>query len=168
MYRYFGDPEIPYPIKMWVDDVTLSYVPEGTDLTIDFLGFSPGDEINISRGIETVFLVEVTNNKSIKVCGTLPAAAENYFYAKLVGGGSICLNANSTQTFDLSINPQSNTNVGRKNSAGITFVNKDSIQSDPTSVNRSLTDANVEKRWRSETGAFDNIVSSNFIRLKIQ
>ncbi len=175
--QYFADPEKAYPAKMWIDDIKLTYVEERTDIAIDIVGHENGESVGVARGVERDFTVTLTNATAGPLCGILSLATPYWMGPQLLDpqtqlnvSGAICLAANETRMVLLRINPSataSNTEVGELNLLGVSFVTDDQVLSDSESTNRSLTDANVERRWFPDTGPHDADIKGDFLRTLI-
>lgn len=159
---YNSDPEKPYPVKMWVDDVRLVYVPETLPVTVDVVGYRPGEVVAAAAPI--VLPVTLTNNSEAEICGKIGIAAYWGIRAKFDGPTDVCIAAGATLSRTLTITEPAT----KQRYAGITFVEQQYLTSAPDAMRPSFSDTNVERRWYSELGAFDGEVAGDFVRVILQ
>lgn len=143
---------------MWIDDIKLTYVPDPKEVSVDILNYLPGHSVVVATGVARDFPVLLKNNTSSAVTGRLSASAQWTLNPVLLDPGtgnpladSITLAANESRTVTLQVNPDSS----QSRYVGLSFVPNDQFQSDTTSVNRSFSEANLERRWQTEKGPWD-------------
>lgn len=67
MSPYFGDPEIPYPVRMWVDDVQMTEQTVSAQVTLQI---SP-PKIQVVAGKTTTMLVRLLNRSAKPISGVV-------------------------------------------------------------------------------------------------
>ncbi len=170
---YFNDPEIGYPHTMWVDDIKFSYVVENHEVAINFVDHSTGQEIEVLRAVNRDFNVRISNLNNTQTCGEIANTAMYRIRDVLIDAttldeieGSFCLAALETRDYIMRIFPDDTIPEGQTFNLGIAFAADSQILSDAESTARSLTDENVERRWRP-VGSNDAVVSGDFIRAAV-
>ena len=169
----FGDsPEIPYPVKMWIDDIKLTYVEESSPISVDVNGFSTGETTYLYRGAERTFAVSVTNSSGTTVCGNVTVTAGYWLDSTLIDsdtnqlvGAELCVSGGATKLLRLASTPRTELKYGSVYNLGVSYVSADQIKSDSMSTTRSIYDENIEKRWYENTGPHDGVVSGDFVRV---
>ena len=168
---YFSDPEIEYPVKMWVDDIGFYYEEETPPVEIDFVGYEQGDYIEMIEGEIKEFAVNLTNTGNSEVCGRLGLATDDKLNVSMdtvsgpiLNGDQVCIPPGNTIIVTVTANPSGN-DVNLP--LGITFAENDQFLDIPGSRSPSLSDNNVEKRWYHLSGPHDGLVSGDFIMINV-
>ncbi|MEY4630094.1 MAG: hypothetical protein RIQ81_214 [Pseudomonadota bacterium] len=169
-HRYFADPEIEYPVKMWVDDIKFRYVPPQHKIAAAFDGYQNGASVNVSASGEKSFAFTLMNygdsDVEVRVAPTMGAQVKNSIVDQ---SGAVMRNvtipAGGTVPGRMLLNFEPGTSMQR--SFGISAVPLEQILSDSTSNHRSLTDGNVEKRWNNGPGPNDAEAKGAFLRIAV-
>ena len=165
---YYSDPEKSYPIKMYVDDIALSYVDTSNGITVDMPGYSKGVVIAQDSSKTVTYPVKVTNTSGNRICGKLSAQAPSWLQPKLtnISSTDVCLDPNTAVTADLQITPDG-THLNRNFHAGVTFIQDRYLVSSAMTSSTSLSDTNVERRWVPNLGGHDAVSKSFFVRVLV-
>lgn len=168
---YFSDPEIEYPVKMWVDNIKFRYAPPRLKLGVTIDGYENGDLAILKAGIATEYTATATNEETKPLAVRIaPRAAESVKVEILNAETKIpvkntTLPARSKTKLILRITPK-----GARGGidAGLSIVVLDRIKSDATSNHRSITSDFVENRWGNVSGPHDSDAVGAFLSLKVE
>jgi hypothetical protein len=179
--KYFTDPEVSYPVKMLVDDIKFTYVPEPKDITVDFPGYVRGHRVEAQRAVgpdpsqvvKTDFQVMVRNNSINPVTGKISLAAHYSFRPELIDSATgkvadktVTLAPKESKAYTVRVSPPDSTSEGKQRSVGVLFIPTTQILSDAQSTNRSLTNPLIERRASPMSGPHDGFVYSDFITVR--
>jgi len=151
-YPYFADPEKWYPLKMWIDDIKLSYVEEWNDIDVDMVSYIQWEDVPVTAEIERDFLTKITNNTSAEICWKIHNATPWWMSSKFIDEDTvsildenICISWGWMKQFYMRIKPQTGSNLSdwRKNTVWVSFVPNAQIQNADFT---SFSDSNVENR----------------------
>ncbi len=158
---------------MWVDDISLSYVDEAPEMQIDFIDHPPGDEIEVLMSVTRDFNIRVSNLTNSESCGEITSTVYYTMRANLLDAATnaevprdFCLSALETRDLIMRVTPDALTQESRVMNIGVAFAAADQILNDTESTARSLSDSNVERRWKP-IGSHDAVISSDFIRARV-
>ncbi len=84
MDPYFSSPETGHPVKMWVDDIKLSYVPEPTNIQVNINGAELSPEVSVMKGSTLELPVTITNSGATEVTGTVVHRSTYSFSPRLL------------------------------------------------------------------------------------
>jgi len=178
--HYFTDPEIDYPVKMWVDEIKLTYVDFTPDVTVNFPSHETGETLRAYRNQRNEVPFVLTNRRQYPVCGYIGTQQpDRSAWASVIGpldgkeqpikwGDKVCLKPLATYHLTINVRPRPKTEFGDTIWAGVTFVPMSQNRSSKSSSMPSLTEANVEKRWNATTGPHDGLVGSDFVRMRVE
>lgn len=141
-HPYVGKPEIPYPVQMWVDDITFDYVAPPRELAASLKVSSQ----LIPRGKTTTVVAELTNTSAKPISGIIShrsryswtPALVNPVTNKSVHNQRVTLEPGTT-IFHLQLTPRETAKPGTTLQHGLMFIPDD--QARPG--NHSLADPNV-------------------------
>ncbi|MBW2733624.1 MAG: hypothetical protein JRH20_14645 [Deltaproteobacteria bacterium] len=170
---YDSDPEIAYPVKMWIDDIRLTFVEEAAPLNVEF-AVGTGHTVGVSGSTLHQEGFRVTNTSSSSVRAVFALATPSWLNPSVseVGGGSlsngdvVVFAASEVREFTLEMTAKSELVAGRTDYAGVVFSLEKQIQSDTQSRCRSLSDDRVERRWEPAVGPFDGTSMGDHIRIE--
>ncbi|MBW2735976.1 MAG: hypothetical protein JRH20_26625 [Deltaproteobacteria bacterium] len=170
---YDSDPELAYPVKMWIDDIRLTLVEEAAPLNVEF-AVGTGHTVGVSGSTLHQEGFRVTNTSSASVRAVYALATPSWLSPSVseVGGGSlsngdvVVFAAGEVREFTLEMTAKSELVAGRTDYAGVVFSLEEQIQSDAQSRCRSLSDGRVERRWETAVGPFDGTSMGDHIRIE--
>lgn len=165
---YFGDPEIPYPVRMWVDDLKFDYVPpqEAVSVTI-----TPPSR-PVTAGQTTTMRVEIVNTTQAPIVGQV---GHRSYYSwtpnlvdtttgKAVHKATVTLAPGSNE-YQLLVTPRAGAPRGLTLSHSVVFVPASQLNA----RNASHADAAVElDPYFGVNGPCDAQVASDQIRLTLE
>ena len=173
-HPYHSDPEISYPIKMWVDDITLSYVPEPNDIEVQFENYLPGQELVFTNDVDRYFQLLVRNVRNDSISGVLVTTTPYWLNPSILDPVSytaadtnLTVSPLSTSNFLFHIRPNTNLLAGRLDPAGVAFIPTNQFALRATYGYQSFSDTNVEKRWAKDLGPHDGIMYGTHMRVRI-
>jgi hypothetical protein len=148
LHPYFGDPEIGYPARMWVDDIRLSYVPEPAAVDVDIEGWFDGQEVGVLQGATVELAVTITNPGTSAISGTVAHRSQYPYSPKLldavtrlsVQGTLLNLAPGASRSLLLQFTPRDTIADGVNLLHGVIFV--PTTEERPS--NASQADANVQ------------------------
>ncbi len=180
-YPYDSDPETPYPVRMWVDDIEFLYVEEDPGMSITFGGIPdqpvPGlGAFEVPLGTERAFSVLFANTGSRDLYGTITDTSHKDLDVVLTdfGGAPIAMDdyflpIGSSQLLTLTIHPRLSMVTGRDEYVGLSFTAHDQITPDPDipsdAASVSFSSPYVERRWQPQTGPQDAVVAGDHFRV---
>lgn len=168
---YYGDPEIPYPVKMLVDDIELQYVDNG-GMSLDFLETLPGEVFEITVDETKELTAVLRNSENRTVCGYLLSHgpfSPSIFDAEgilLKTPYTVCLNAGEESRYKISVDIIYNASWSVGRNVGVSFIEESWVNMKAEESNTSYSTPYLEKRWRPETGSHDAVVVGDFIHVK--
>ena len=167
-----SDPEIPYPVKMWVDDIELYYVEEVQDVLVSFQEKPASGMVDVVRDTNSSFPIMFSNTGESEVCGVITSTTLNELDPVItdmdsqpVSMNNYCLPPGASETLALTIHPRTNA-VLDEYFVGASFTAHDEIFSDNESAAVSFSSPYVEQR-SSNAGPHDAQVSGDFIRVNV-
>jgi hypothetical protein len=174
-HPYFSDPEIPRPVRMWIDDITLSYVPEPDNIGMQIENYIDGQEITLTNSGTYQFALRIQNRGPYTVTGNLVQTTAYWYDPELLdesGTGmqdtNLVLQYNESTNMIIQISPRTNLVYGRLDYAGLLFVPKDQYnRSSATNGCPTFADPYVEKRNFIDPGTHDAVVYDTHMRIRI-
>ena len=170
--EYFADPQIPYPIQMWVDNIKLTYRPSDSPVVVNIQSYSIGQDITVVRGEERYLNVELRNNGSERQCGSVSwKIGDNRTRRIFIAENGerfpeqLCLEPFNSVSGKLVVRPSSSLDKGFKTLVGVSFNPDNERISGADFANRSLSDPRVEQRRFPERGAMDGFPVGDHVRV---
>lgn len=164
---YLSDAQVPHPVRMWVDDISLDYVPEYRDVSVQI---RPPIHAIIA-GQTTTLRVEVYNGLQQQVTGQIGHRSYYAWTPNLVdlrtgksAHKSLVTLDPGANYFDLLLTPRSNVPRGHTLTHSVAFVPMSQL----TPGNMSHADAAVQlDPYYGVSGPCDSQVASDQITLTV-
>lgn len=124
---YFDDPEKEYPVRMWVDDISLFYEPDPYQIEVRLDNYMEGEFVDAPVEQMKELPVRVTNRGTEPVSGQLVLAARSVVGPVLLdpltqkAPGTITLAPGETREFQFRVTPRANT-AGQTHGSGVVFI----------------------------------------------
>ena len=135
----------------------------------------PGHKRRVSKGSNRDFDVKLSNNTQAAISGQLTSSMHYSLNPSIIDPGSgqalseqMTLNPGEVRSVRLRVNPDTGITDGFERYAGLSFAPDDQFQSDSTSMNRSFSSPNIERRWQPSKGPYDGIMYCDHLELKME
>ena len=162
---YFQDPEIPYPVRMFVDDIRLSYV-EPSDVTVVIENCVPGQMVNLPADKPVWLQATIQNASHSKVAGEIQLRGDRQLKVELLDfdtsrpiTGQLSLRPGEARQVSLRVSLKKKMKPGRTFYVGLLFVPATGEMPDPYLELRPIY---------GNSGALDMSNSGAFVRLEFQ